>query len=65
MLFLKILGLALFDLALQISLTKHLREKLTKVDPHYFPIFFKKHLKVPQTAFFISKMSIFSPFVGF
>ena len=36
MLFWKILGLGLSELALQSSLKKHLREKLKKVDPHYF-----------------------------
>ena len=38
MLFSKILGLALFELALQSSLKKHVREKVKKVDPHYFSI---------------------------
>ena len=35
MLFWKILGLGLSELALQSSLKKHLGEKLKKVDPHY------------------------------
>ena len=38
MLFWKILGLGLSELALQSSLKKHLREKLKKVDPPYFSI---------------------------
>ena len=34
----KIFDRALSELALQSSLKKHLREKLKKVDPHYFSI---------------------------
>ena len=37
MLFWKILGLGLLELALQSNLKKHFREKLKKIDPIVFP----------------------------
>ena len=69
MLFWKILGLGLSELALQSSLIKHLREKLKKVDPHYFSIlegvyflyFCPKIALSPSNCIFYPKMSILYP----
>ena len=69
----KIFDRALSELALQSSLKKHLREKLKKVDPHYFSIlegvyflhFCPKIALSSSNCIFYLKMSIFSPFVGF
>ena len=46
MLFWKILGLGLSELALQSSLKKHLREKLKKVDPNYLQFAVCRHLEL-------------------
>ena len=63
MLFWKILGLGLSELALQSSLKKHLREKLKKVDPHYFSIlegvyFLHFFPKIPLSASKLLKTEI-------
>ena len=64
----KIFDRALSELALQSSLKKHLREKLKKVDPHYFsilegvyflPFFSKNHSKCLKMAIYGLKVDIF------